>query len=138
MVGVELRAQDGAVTDPVVKRALERPHRRSLPCGVEGGISASKDPSAGIEDVVAQHDVLTWDVVLVGAAAVVATDYAAVGRRALRPVDEITLERELFRRMVAGRQARDEGSDFPRHGINGHDARAVVLALGVSRLVGVT
>ena len=137
MGDVEPRAQDGAVTDPPVERAVERPHRRSLPCGAERGISAGKDPVAGIEYVVAQHDVLTRDVLLVSAAAVVATDHAAVGRRALRPVDPVTLERQLFRRMVAGRQAGDERSDVPRHGVDGHDARAIVLPLGVGGLVGV-
>src|SRR5262249_7737126 len=120
------------------KRALERLHRRSLPCGAEGRIPARGNPSAGVEYVVAQYDVLTRDVLLISAAAVVTTDHAAVGRRALGPVDVPILDRKLFRRVVAGRQARDEGSDLSGHGVDGDDARTVVLALGVCRLIGVT
>src|SRR5215470_3523765 len=92
IVDIAPRTQDGTVTDSVVERAFERLHLLARPCLAEGGVPAGKLPPAGIEYVVAQHDVLTRDVWLVGATAVVASHHATVGGRALRPVDKFPLE----------------------------------------------
>src|SRR5207247_2702984 len=85
----------------------------------------------------AQRNVLTRDVMLIGATAVVATHNPRVGRRSLRPVDPAVFEGDLLRRVVAGREAADEGGDDPRCWIHGHDARAVVVSGCPDALVGV-
>ena len=46
----------------------------------EGRVAARHLPAAGVEHVIAQLDVLARNVLLVRAAAVIATDDAAVGR----------------------------------------------------------
>src|SRR5262245_65415779 len=78
---VKLRAQDGTVTDSRVKRAFEGFHGRSGPLNAEGGVAARLYTAAGIEDVVTELDVLTGDILLIGAASVVTTNHTAVGRR---------------------------------------------------------
>src|SRR6266478_5415869 len=85
-----------------MRGAVEGLDRRARACRAERGVTAGEDPAAGIERIVAQHDVLAGDVLLIGAVAIVAADDAAVGRRALRPVDKPALEGELLARMVAG------------------------------------
>src|SRR5438046_7518244 len=75
----------------------------------------------------AQRNVLTRDVMLIGATAVVATHNPRVGRRSLRPVDPAVFEGDLLRRVAAGRQSADERGNLPGLGIDGHDARAAVL-----------
>ena len=50
---------------------------------------------------------------LARAAAVIATDDAAVGGRALRPVNEVVVERQLLCWMITRGQTRDEGRDCP-------------------------
>src|SRR5438445_12410633 len=75
----------------------------------------------------AQRNVLTRDVMLIGATAVVATHNPRVGRRPLRPVDPAVFECDLLRRVVAGRQSADERANLPGLGIDGHDARGAVL-----------
>src|SRR6266446_5088846 len=84
----------------------------------------------------AQRNVLTRDVMLIGATAVVATHNPGVGRGALRPVDPTILEGDLLRRVVAGRQSGNERGNLPGLGIYGHDARAVVLGISCRRADG--
>src|SRR2546425_395420 len=99
MLRVKLRAQDGAVTDSRVERASERLHGRSGPSHAEGGVPTGFHPTPGIKHVLAQYDVLTRDILLVCATSVVTTNHAAIGRRPLRPVDVVAVERKLFCRM---------------------------------------
>ena len=102
----------------------------------EGGIPARHHSATRVEDVLAEHDVLTGNVLLVLSAAVVSADDAAVGRRPLRPVDPPVLEGELLGRMVAGRQRGDERRDPSGERIDGDDAGAVVLpVVRVRRLI---
>src|SRR5437016_12736276 len=77
----------------------------------------------------AQRNVLTRNVMLIGATAVVETHNPGVGRRSLRPVDPAVFEGDLLRRVVAGRQSGNERGNLPGLGIDGHDARAVVLSI---------
>ena len=72
---------------------------------------------------------------MVRAAAVIATDDAAVGRRALRPVDPVAIKRQLLRRVIARWQASNERRDLPGIWIHGHNARAVVVPRRSQRLV---
>src|SRR5947207_957995 len=58
---------------------------------------------ARVEPVLAQHDVLTRDIRLVRATAVVVAGHAGVGRRPLGPVDPPVAEGDLFGRVIAGR-----------------------------------
>src|SRR3989442_1369303 len=134
---VQPRSQDGTVADPRPGRAIERPHGRSLALHAEGRIPACLDATPRVEHVVAELDILTRDILLVGATAVVTADHARVGRRPLRPVDMVVLESDLLCRVVSGRQAGDERGDPPGFGIDGHDARAVVVAARAQALVGV-
>src|SRR5262249_59844468 len=94
---------------------------------VERRVAARLHPAARVEQIVAERDVLTGDIGLVRAAAVVAADHARVGGRALGPVDPAVLEGDLLRRMVAGRQLGDERRHLAVVGIHDDDARAVVL-----------
>src|SRR2546425_4551876 len=84
----------------------------------------------------AQRNVLTRDVMLIGATAVVPTHNPRVGRRSLRPVDPAVFEGDLLRRVVAGRQSGNERGNLPGLGIDGHDARAVVLGISCRRADG--
>src|SRR5262245_47578766 len=102
--------------------ALERLDGRSWASRAELRVTAGHHPAARIEHVLAQHDVLTGDILLVRAATVVTANDTAVRRRSLRPVDPAVLERELLRGMVAGRQSRNERGDLPRLRVDGHNA----------------
>src|ERR1700687_154747 len=75
VLGVDLRSQDRAVADTRPRRAGERRDDRAGILDAMGGITARKDAAAGGKRIVAQHDVLTRDVVLVGATAVVIADH---------------------------------------------------------------
>src|SRR4029077_6675891 len=114
---------------------FESRHSRAFALRAERRVAARKHPATRIEHVLAQHDVLARDVGLVRAAAVVATDDAAVGRRALRPVDKVAVERQLLRRVIARWQTFNERRDLPAHWIHGHNARAVVVPRRSQRLV---
>ena len=81
---------------------------------------------AGVERVLAEHDVLTGDVLLVEASTIVVTDDAGVRGRPLRPVDPAALERQLLRRVVARRQVGDERHHLSRRRIHSDDPRSVV------------
>src|SRR5437773_7738521 len=94
-------AQDGPIANAMMHGAVERLHCRAGTLNAEGRVAAGLDAATGVEDVLAQHDVLTWDVLLIGATSIVTADHATVRRRSLRPVDPIVFERELFRWMVA-------------------------------------
>src|SRR6058998_2000694 len=83
---------------------------------------------AGRKRVLAQHDVLTGNVRLVETSVIVATHDAGIGRGSLRPVEPLALEGELLRGVVTGREVGDERRDEPGDGLDGHDARAVVLS----------
>src|SRR3989442_1704277 len=72
----------------------------------------------------------------IGATAVVPTHNPRVGRRSLRPVDPAVFEGDLLRRVVAGRQSGNERGNLPGLGIDGHDARAVVLGISCRRADG--
>src|SRR5438093_637841 len=76
---VQPRAQDSTIADSRVVRSLERLHGCSGALHAEGGVPAGLYPTARVKYVVAQHDVLTGDILLVFAAAVVTTHHAAVG-----------------------------------------------------------
>ena len=84
-------------------------------------------------------DVLARDIGLVLAAAIVEPDDAAVGRRALRPVDPpVSSECELLGRVVTGRQVGDKRGDRPGRRVHDTDARTVVLPIvSMGRLVGI-
>ena len=69
------------------ERVEERRYRRARLGYTEGRVTTGKDPTARVEDIVAQRNVLTGDIGLVRAVAVVETDNAAVGGRSLRPLD---------------------------------------------------
>src|SRR5207249_5610548 len=118
---VEPRSQDGAVADTEVRRSSEGPDGVSAVVSAKGRVPACLDPTSGVEEIVAEDDVLTRDIRLVHAAAVVATDHTRVGRRPLGPVDPATLESDLLGRVIAGRQAGDERADAPIR-IHDHDA----------------
>jgi len=62
--------------------------------------------------------ILAWDIGLVLTAAIVEPDYAAVGRRSLRPVDPSIFECELFGRVIASRQVGNERGDLAGHRID--------------------
>src|SRR6267378_6787204 len=83
----------------------------------------------------AQRNVLTRDVMLIGATAVVATHNPGVGRRPLRPVDPAVFEGDLLRRVVAGRQSGNERGNLPGLGIDSDDAGAIVKAYRAYGLV---
>src|SRR5438132_578349 len=69
--GVEPRSQDGAVADAVVQRCGEGLDGLSTVIDAKGRVSARLDPTSGVEEIVAQDDVLTRDIGLVRDAAVV-------------------------------------------------------------------
>src|SRR5262249_55244939 len=115
--------------------ACESPHNCPRLLCAEGRVAACLNPAARIEHVLAQRDILARNVWLVQATTVVATDEPAVGGRALRPVDPITLERQLLRRMITGWQARNKWRNRPGYWIDSHDTRAVVLSCRMCRLV---
>src|SRR5437899_9800111 len=100
---IKLGAQDRTIADTVVQRALEGSHGRTWALRPELGVATGFHSTSRVEDIIAQHDILAGNVLLVRAVAVVPPDDAAVGRRPLRPVDPPTLKRQLFRRVVAGR-----------------------------------
>src|SRR5437899_8380965 len=137
MSRVELSAQDRTMADAVMQRAVEGLHGRAWALHAEGRIAARQLPGPRVEHILAQNDVLTRDILLVRAAAIVAADDTAVGRRPLRPVDKPTVEFELFRRVVTRRQSVDERGNLAGRRVHGHDARAVVLPSGMGRLIGV-
>src|ERR1700674_6063567 len=119
---VKPRAQDSTIADSIAVRTLERRHGRSGALHAEGGVPAGLCPTAGVKYVVAQHNVLTGDIVLVCAAAVITTHHAAVGCGPLRPIDPVGIEGQLFRWVVAGRQLGNEGGNFPTVWVDDHDA----------------
>src|SRR6478672_2925555 len=84
-------AQDGAVTDPGSSIG-ERWEGLPSIVGIEGGVTTRHFPAARVEQVVAERDLLTRNIRLVCAAAIVETDDAAVGRRSLGPVNPAPFE----------------------------------------------
>src|SRR5437588_5184373 len=135
--GLEPGTQDRPIADTFVGRAVEGFHGRTWARHAEGRVAACSDSPARVEHVLAQHDILTWDVLLVRAAAIVATDDAAVGRRSLRPIDPLFVECELFRWMITRWQSRDERGDLSGLRVDDHNAGAVILPRGMCRLIGV-
>src|SRR5467141_4331750 len=123
--GVDFRSQDGTVANAHPGRTVERLHARAVRAEVR--IPARRHTTTRVEYMTAQRNVLTRDVMLIGATAVVATDHAGVGRRPLRPVNPAVFEGDLLRRMVSRGQTGDEPGDVPGLRVHGHDARAVVL-----------
>src|SRR6202011_3748593 len=107
------------------------------PLHAKWGVATGQFPAAGVEQVFAEHDILTRDIGLVRPAAIVTADDTAIGRRPLRPVDPATFKGQLFRRMVTGRQSGNERRDLPRHRVDDDDARAVVEARSTQRLIGI-
>src|SRR5437763_2541997 len=122
MCRVEWSAQDGTIANTQVRRAFKRLNRRAGALRTEGGVAARLHAASRVEHVVAQHDVLTRNVLLILAAAIIATHYAAVGRRSLRPVDPPPFERQLFCWVIASRQSRNEGGYLPGHRIHDDDS----------------
>src|SRR6185437_12360816 len=118
-------AQDGTVADAMMRCTLERFHGGARACRAKRRIPAGRHSAAGVEYILAQHDVLARDILLVLTPAVVAAYYAAVGGRSLRPVDPVIVERQLLGGVVAGGQRGDERGDLSRHRVYRHDARAV-------------
>src|SRR6516164_2442438 len=86
------------------------------------------------EYILAQGDVLTGDIRLMRPTAIIETDDPAIGGRALRPVDPVTLERELLGRMVPGRQAGDKRGHSSLR-VDLYDARTAVLPTCVGCLI---
>ena len=114
-------AQDRAIANTMVCGAFECLDRCARTLNTEGRVATGLDTAAGVEDVLAQHDVLTRNILLIRSAAVVLADHAAVGRGTLRPVDPVVFERKLFGGMVACRQLRDERRDLASVGVDDHD-----------------
>src|SRR5437016_3592044 len=131
----EWRPQDRTVANAVMHGAIERRHGGAGTCRIEGRITTGFYSAARVEDVVAQHDILTWNILLIGAASIVTTDDAAIGRRSLRPVDPSAVECQLLGWMIARRQLRDESRGDSASRIDDDDARAVVLPGRMRRLV---
>src|SRR5207245_10713846 len=94
MPRVEFRSQDGAVADAMVLRTLERMHGRPRAGDAVRRVPAREITIAGVERVLAEHDVLPGDVLLVGASAIVVTDDAGARGRPRRPVGPATLARQ--------------------------------------------
>ena len=76
---VQPSAQDGAVADAMMRCALERFHGCARARHAKWRIPAGHHSSPGVEHVVAQHDVLARNILLVLTAAIVEADHAAVG-----------------------------------------------------------
>src|SRR5439155_7695879 len=76
---VERRSQDGAVAHPGMRRPRVGGDDPSGVLDAKWRVPARLDPTAGVEHIVAELDVLTRDIVLVRAAAVVAADHARLG-----------------------------------------------------------
>src|SRR5258708_21907006 len=100
--GVDFRSQDRAVADSSWHgRALDRLYSRPGPRHAMRRVPACQMAVAGVERVLAEHDVLARDILLVLAMAVVWTDYAGGGLRPFRPVDPAVFEGDLLRRVVS-------------------------------------
>src|SRR5262249_60699308 len=83
MCRVELGAQDRAIANPAVHGAFKGFHGCAWTRRSEGRITTGFHPTSGVEYIVAQHDILARDILLVRATAIIATDDAAVGGRPL-------------------------------------------------------
>src|ERR1700761_5037309 len=57
-------AQDRSVADTMVASTGESLHGPTGILGVKGRVAAGFHPPAGIEHVIAEHDILAWDVLL--------------------------------------------------------------------------
>src|SRR5206468_808355 len=77
---VELCSQDGAVAHTVVQRPRESFDGPSAVVDAKWRVPARLDATAGVEPIVAEDDVLTGNIGLVRAAAVVLTDHTRIGR----------------------------------------------------------
>src|SRR5947207_7325386 len=119
----ERRPQDRTVANAVMHGAIEGRHGGARTCRTERGIATRFYPASRVEHVVAQNDVLTWNILLICSASIVPTDHAAVRRRSLRPVDPAAVECQLLSRMIARRQLRDESRDDSADRIDEDDAR---------------
>src|SRR6266446_7784264 len=119
--------QDGAITDTRPGRPLERWDDGPGSLLAEVRIPARFDAPTGVEHIIAELDVLTRNIVLVLAAAVVTTDHAGIRRRALRPIDPLAREGDLLSRVIPSREPRDERCDMSALGVHDGDAGAVVL-----------
>src|SRR5438132_8320318 len=91
-----------------------RRHTRSL-CDWSSDVCSSDLVATGavitgVEGVLAQHNVLTRDVLLVLATAVVVADDTGIGRRPLGPVDPAVFEGNLLRRRSEERRVGKEWS----------------------------
>ena len=83
-LGVDLRPQDGTVADARAGRAVEcRDLRAWSERSVRRVAAGNVAISTGAEAVLAQHDVLTRNVLLVVTTTVIVAHYAGVGGRAL-------------------------------------------------------
>ena len=83
MCRVELGTQDRAIANTAVLGAFKGFHGRAWTRRAEGRITTGLNPASGVEHIVAQHDILARDILLVRATAIIATDDAAVGGRPL-------------------------------------------------------
>jgi len=92
-------------------------------CITKLGIAAGKSPASRIEHILAQGDVLTWDIGLSGRTTVGFADDAAVCRRPGAPVDPPALECQLSGR--PGGEPGDQWDHFPGCRIDGDDPSAV-------------
>src|SRR5438105_10626798 len=76
---VEPRTQNRAIAYTSMTRAFERFDGGTGTCDAKRGVAAGHHTAARVEDILAEHNVLARDVGLILAAAVVASDHAAVG-----------------------------------------------------------
>ena len=136
MCRIEPRPQNGAIANTSVQGALERPYGRTGALDAECRITARRYSFSRYEYVIAQNDILTRDIRLICAATIVQSNDAAVGCRALRPINPPIFERELFRRMIASGQSGDERVHLSGIRVHSDNPRAVVRSImSVRRLV---
>src|SRR5262249_36750913 len=116
------RAQDRTVANAAMQRAFKSMHRGPGSLHPERGITARQFSSTGIEHVVAQHNILARNILLIGASAVIAPHDSRVGGRPLRPISPAICKGEWFCGVITRGQASDEGEALPGYRVHADDA----------------
>src|SRR5207249_11259103 len=108
---VEFRPHDRARADARARSALVRRHVRPRPSDTVRRVATAAMATGGGKGVLAEHDSLARNLLLVGPAYVIVAHHARVGRRALRPIDPAVLELQQLGRVVTGGQPGDAWRD---------------------------